>query len=146
MSTLATPEPPVAPAPGTRWAPARVGTWSRSQIVYIECPVWCTEDHADSPSALEDITHYGEPEGMTVPSFLGDNDAHYSWWARIECDPASDDERMRAAHLIVGDDSTFEARLTVNMAHELADGLVAFIAAVRGMAHVARVANEADAD
>ncbi|MEU5580965.1 hypothetical protein ABZ791_30275 [Streptomyces huasconensis] len=82
---------------------------------------------------------------MAVPSFLGDNDAHYSWWARIECDPSSDDERMSAAHLIVGDESTFEARITVEMADQLADDLIAFATAVRDMARVARVANEADA-
>lgn len=140
-ATSATP-PPVL-APGFRLVPARIGTWQSSQIAYLPCPSWCSEDHTDSPSRLEDVSHYGGPQGLTVPSFLGDTDAHYVWWARLESDPAATDERMRAAHLIVGDDSTFEARVSDEMADKLADDLILFAMQLRQQARTARLANQA---
>lgn len=132
-------------SPGFRLVPARIGTWRSSQLAWIECPAWCSESHTDSPSRFEDISHYGDPQSVLVPSFLGDTAAHYSWWARIESDPAASDERMRVAHLIVGDDSTFEARVTNDMADKLADDLIAFAMQVKEMACAARLAIQAAA-
>ncbi|MFJ9633754.1 DUF6907 domain-containing protein [Streptomyces sp. NPDC101175] len=132
-------------SPGTRLVPARIGTWAHNQVMPIPCPSWCVEDHLEFPSAFEDISHYGEPQTVAVPSFLGGTDVHYVWWARLESDPAASDERMRAAHLIVGDDSTFEARVSDEMADKLADDLIVFAMQLRQQARAARQANRAAA-
>jgi hypothetical protein len=138
------PEVSVTPtvSPGFRLVPARIGTWSRSQIAYIQCPTWCREDHAADPEALEDITHYGDlSAGLTVKSFLNGDTALYCWWARVESDPGSSDARMRATHVLVGDDSAEEARMMPDAADAFADDLVAFAEQVRDLARIARAAN-----
>lgn len=138
--SVATFESPVV-SPGIRLVPARIGTWSRNQIAYIECPTWCTEDHAADPYALEDIAHYADMSGVQVATFLDEHTALYQWWVRIEADPVSEDPRMRAAHVLVGDDSRDEARLTPDMAEELADDLITFAAQIRMAARTARSAS-----
>ncbi|GAA2929597.1 DUF6907 domain-containing protein [Streptomyces enissocaesilis] len=124
-----------------RIVPALIGTYRRHQVVYIPCPYWCTEDHMDSPYALEDICHYADMSGVQVSSFLDESTALYNWWVRVESDPASGDPRMRAAHVLMGDDSAEEARLTPEMAEALSDDLISFAAQIRMAALTARQAN-----
>lgn len=143
MTTTVQLAAPAAPEPSNRLTPALVGTWSRNQIVYIPCPPWCTEDHAAEPYALEDITHYADMAGVQVSTFLDEDTALYNWWARIESDPASNDPRMRAAHVMVGDDSANEARMTPEMAEAFADDLIKFASQVRSAAYTARAFTEA---
>jgi hypothetical protein len=132
-----------ADAPFTpRLVAALIGRPSRTQTVFVECPSYCTEPHASEPEiAVEDITHYGDMFGVQVPTMLDPDTAIYSWFARLNADPAHHDERMRAAHVLIGDESADEAHLTPAMAEELAGDLIAFAAQIRAAAHTARTAN-----
>lgn len=147
MAQLAMPNFTPFPAvkPGHRLVPARIGTWDRNQIAYIECPNWCTEDHLESPSYIEDIDHATLSQGITVPTFIECDDDHY-WTSRLEADPNSDDERMRDVHVVAGDDSRFEARLTAEMAEQLADELIGFASQLRHQARTCRLANQTAGD
>jgi hypothetical protein len=133
--------------PGARLVPALVGTFARNQVAYIPCPSWCTEDHTAEPSALEDVTHYADTDGVEVPSFTDDTTAAYVLLARLESDPVAGDPRMRGAHVLLWEDAApTEARLTPEMAEELADDLVGFAAHLRHLARTARLANQAGAE
>ncbi|WPO74000.1 DUF6907 domain-containing protein [Streptomyces sp. KN37] len=130
-----------------RLVAALIGRPGRTQTVFVQCEPWCTEPHASEPEvAVEDITHYSDMAFMQVPTLLSEDTAHSELYCRVTSDPVSSDPRMRAAHVLYGDGSSMDAFLTPDMADELAHDLVAFAAEVRGMARVARAANEADAD
>lgn len=128
--------------PGHRLVPARIGRKGRMQIVYVECPVWCTEDHvANFQYDVEDITHYGDIDGVAVPTMLNPDEAHFTWSTRVASDPAAAEPSLRAAHVLVDDGSPIEARLTPEMADDLANELIAFAAQIRAAARTARLAN-----
>ncbi|MFJ3289964.1 DUF6907 domain-containing protein [Streptomyces sp. NPDC086669] len=127
--------------PDHRLVPARIGSFASSQVAFIECPAWCTEDHMDSPSYLVDIDHTGDVCAVQVPTFMEGDDDHF-WTARLEASPSSKDQRTRDAHLMVGDDQRFEARLTADDAERLADDLIAFAAQLRALARTARLHNQ----
>ena len=137
MSTVL-PAPASAPSPGHRLVPARIGTWRRNQIAYISCPSWCSMDHTADPCALEDITHYGDLAGVLVPTLADPDTALFEWYTRVSSDPVSDDPRFRSAHVLVGDGSADEARMTPKMAEEFADDLIRFASQVRTAARIAR--------
>ncbi|MEV7994938.1 hypothetical protein AB0O67_24400 [Streptomyces sp. NPDC086077] len=127
--------------PGFKLVPARIGRGEQKQIVYVECPLWCTEDHVDNfQYDLGDITHYSDMSGVTVPTMTSDYD-RATWSARIASDPTASEPGLRAAHILVDDETPDEARLTPEMAEELADELVGFAAAIRHAARTARLHN-----
>jgi hypothetical protein len=132
-----------AAEPGYRLVPALVGTFTRHQVAYIECPTWCTEDHTAEPSALEDITHYADSDAVEIPSFTDPTTSAYMLYARLEADPVSSDPRVRDTHVLLWEDaSAMEARLTPDMTESLADDLVAFAAQLRQLARAARQHNQ----
>lgn len=133
--------------PGHRLVPARVGRNERTQIVYVECPLWCTEDHvANWQYDVEDIVHYGDMDGVTVPTMLKPGLAHFSWSVRIASDPTAPEPSLRAAHVLIDDENPDEARLTPEMADEMADDLIAFASHIRAAARTARLHNATTSD
>ncbi|RCH70491.1 hypothetical protein DT019_03100 [Streptomyces sp. SDr-06] len=140
-SEHASPQPVSTPtSPASRLVPALV----HGQRIFVECPSWCIVDHVKlHTGAVEDITHWSEGAGMQVLTMLDPRAAHSDLFARVNSDPAHGDPRMRAAHVLVGNESAVDAFLTPDMADELAADLVAFAAAVRRAARTARRANEA---
>jgi hypothetical protein len=129
---------------GNRLVPARVGRQGRMQTVYVECPLWCTVDHvANWQYDVEDVNHYGDTESVTVPTMLKPGVAHFVWSTRIACDPVAAEPSLRAAHVLIDDENPDEARLTPDMADELANELIAFAAQVRSAARTARLYNAA---
>lgn len=130
--------PPVQP--GHRLVPALIGTINHHQIAHIECPNWCLDDHTDEPHSLHEITHNSGDEDVQVATFTDPVTLALHWSARISAAPASPHTQVRAAHIVVDDEST-EARLTPVMAEELADDLTAFTAYLRQLARTVRAAN-----
>ena len=136
-------EPLVASlASGMRLVPARVGRPGSVQTIHIECPSWCTQDHVeDWQYDIEDIEHTGARFSVEVPTMAGD-EALYEWYGRVSSDPWSSDVRMRSAHVLVGDCSREDARLTPDMTDELADRVIAYGLELRAAARVARQASQ----
>jgi hypothetical protein len=130
--------------PDHRLVPARIGrTNDTSVIVYVECPLWCTDDHVAEPVVnAVDISHTSSSEGLGVPSLLKNGLAH-EMFAAIQSDPVAADPRLRAAHIIVEDGSNDYAFLTPEMTDELADKAVAFASHLRSLARTARLHNAA---
>ena len=144
IPALVSPQPPVAASltPGMRLVPARVGRPGSVQTVYVECPSWCTQDHVeDWQYDMEDIEHTGARFSVEVPTMTGD-EALYEWYGRVSSDPWSSDVRMRSAHVLVGDCSREDARLTPDMTDELADRVIAYGLELRAAARVARQASQ----
>jgi hypothetical protein len=148
--TVASPESPVAallaPAASVtpRFRPAVVGWPGRQQLVHVPCPDWCIVDHVElHERAIEDISHWSKLFGAQVASMAAPAVAHIELFARVNSDPASDDPRMRAAHVLVGDGSADDAYQTPDMADEAADELIAFAVRLKGAARTAREANRA---
>lgn len=132
----------VAPIPTPRLVAALIGRPSRMQTIFIECPEWCVERHDEEPEvAVEDVSHGGEFLGIQVSSMLDPNTAHSELYARVNSDPANEDPRMRAAHVLYGNAAGADAYLTPDMTDELAGELIAFAAQLRAASHTARVAN-----
>jgi len=129
--------------PGYRLVPALIGTFARNQLAWIECPSWCTEPHASEPSALEDITHYADSDMLEIPTFSDPESAAYVLYVRLEADPVASDPRVRETHVLLWEDaSPMEARLTPEMAEDLADEMIAFASQLRHLARAARQHNE----
>lgn len=122
---------PAQPAPQPRIVPAVVGRGGRSMQVYIECPEWCTNDHSTGNVELEDITHYSMSDVAQVPTFFNADTSHTDLTLTVSSDPTSCDPRCREAHLLVDTGTDEEARLTPEMAEELADDLIAFASQLR---------------
>lgn len=131
---------------GFRLVPALIGTRAAHQLAYIECPNWCTEDHTEYPYMLDDIAHQGDEAHVSVPSFDNAFGVAHCLDARLFSDPTSDDPRMRAAHVLVDDDTPLQAHLTPEMADRLADDFVAFASQLRHLARAARAHNETAGD
>lgn len=130
---------PIVPA-GFELVPASIGRPGNVQTVWVQCPrVWCRVNHVENREvAVEDITHYGPGTGMQVPTMTDDTTAVFEWYVNITSDPASEDPRMRAAHLIVADGSADDAHLDDAQAVEfiaelrrLADDVEAALVTVR---------------
>lgn len=150
MSIVAPESAPVSPqpsvaglAPGMRLAPARVGRPGNVQSIYVECPSWCTQDHVeDWQYDIEDIEHTGARFSVEVPTMADSSEPLYEWYGRVSSDPWSSDLRMRSAHVLVGDCSREDARLTPDMTDELADKVIAYGLELRAAARVARQASQ----
>ena len=140
-SAISTPNvyPLPEPKPGHRLVPALIGTRKSAHTVWIECPTWCVEDHAGTPTMLEDITHTSKSEDVGISSFLKP-DGSLLMYAMLQADPASSDERLRQAHIGIeaGDMPEYH---TPDMAEAFADDLIAFASQIRQLARAARLHN-----
>jgi hypothetical protein len=130
--------------PGYRLAPLGLGAPTQGQrIVYIECPIWCTEDHvANFQNHLDDVSHNGDDFTVYVPTFLNEGAPVYYWSAAIGMDPESDDARMRAAHVVLSDSANVDAYQTPDMADGVAADLEKLAAKIREAARTARLHNQ----
>jgi hypothetical protein len=143
MSTTVQPSnvhPFPAIEPGHRLVPALIGTRKSSNTAWIPCPTWCIENHLDAPTMFEDITHTSKSEDVGISSFLK-QDGSLLMYAMLQADPASDDPRLRQAHIGIetGDMPDYH---TPEMAEAFADDLIAFALQLRGLAATARLHNE----
>lgn len=131
--------------PGYRLVPAKIGrTNATSVIVWIQCPTWCTEDHvAEGQVAVEDITHYSDASSVSTCSFVKRGIVH-DLYASVQADPAANDPRLKAAHVVVDDGGAEMAHLTPEMTEKLADELIGFASELRHLARTARQANRAE--
>lgn len=126
--------------PGYRLVPARIGNRDSAGTAWIECPVWCVEDHTAEPNYLEDVVHTSASEDVGISSFLK-RDGSLLMYAMLQADPESPDERLQQAHIAVEHEGVPDY-LTPEMAEAFADDLVAFAAQVRHMARAARRHNQ----
>ncbi|MFF9861104.1 DUF6907 domain-containing protein [Streptomyces tendae] len=132
--------------PGHRLVPAAIERGEHRTTVYIECPVWCVEEHVDEPvSNVEDILHRsgcGVEDVLYVPSF-GDAPFPILLAAYVESDPVATNPLMKAAHVAVEDPhSASLAYLTPEMAEKLADDVIGFASNLRHLARTVRLANQ----
>jgi hypothetical protein len=130
-----------------RLVPALVGPGAQQQRIYIECPEWCTVDHVkEHVGAIEDLTHYGDTHSADIVTMLDDDTLHSSLMAGLSLDPSAADPRLRRTHILLNNENNpEEARLTPDMADELADDLVSLADFLRGLARTAREFNAAEA-
>ncbi|MFH8768290.1 DUF6907 domain-containing protein [Streptomyces sp. NPDC017958] len=125
--------------PGFRLVPALIGTRKSAHTAWIECPLWCVEDHTDEPTMLEDVMHTSASEDVGISSFLK-QDGSLLMYAMLQADPASDDPRLSRAHIGIETGGMPDCH-TPEMAEQFADDLVAFAAQLRHMARAARLHN-----
>lgn len=143
--SVATPEPSVSTSSVTpRFVPATIGRPGRVQTVLVTCPSWCVVDHAENREvAVEDITHYGPGAFVQVPTMDDDLTSLHEMYVNIISDPASEDPRMRAAHLVVSNGGPHDAHLTDAQGEGLADELVRMATDIRAALRTCREANQA---
>jgi hypothetical protein len=129
--------------PGHRLVPAKVGrTNDTSVIAYVECPLFCIEDHVDEPVRnIEDIVHRGDTASLLVPTF-GYGAYPIQMHASVENDPVAADPQYRAAYISVQDAGGSGSHLTPEMAERLADEAVKFASQLRSQARTARLHNK----
>ncbi|MFE5629944.1 DUF6907 domain-containing protein [Streptomyces sp. NPDC056543] len=120
----------------TRLVPAVVGVKGRTQRIHVECPIWCVVDHSRIVT-LDEVTHYSSSDVVQVPTFLHEDTSHSDLSLSISVDPDSPDPREREAHILVDNGTFEEARLTPQLAEELADDLIAFASQLRHRAREA---------
>ncbi|MGW2082117.1 DUF6907 domain-containing protein [Streptomyces sp. NPDC001939] len=129
-----------------RLVAALIGRRGGSQTVFVQCPSYCTEPHGtEAELAVEDISHASAMFGIQVPAMLAPNSVALELVARVYADPAHEDERMRDAHIMVGDGTREDAHLTPAMADELGSELRAFTARLSSAIQTARRANGSQA-
>lgn len=130
--TLATPEPSVVSS-GFRLVPALIGRAESASTVWIECPEWCTLDHAtDRQVALEDVWHCGEYADLEMPHRNGTELVTY---ARLGLDPYSRDDNMRRMFAFLEDGSSVPGcYMDADHLDQFADNLAAFAEKIRAMA------------
>lgn len=137
--------PALTVAPGHRMVPAKIGRdYTLASIMRIPCPDWCADDHVSNwQHSVDDVQHTASADaGVEVPTLLDETFSHYNWWSVIGTNPAAADPRLRAAHIVVSDDSD-EAHLTPEMAESLADDLIGWAAQLRHQARAVRTAHQA---
>ena len=148
QAALGTVTPFPAIAPGHHLAPVALGAPGPEQkIVFLPCPDWCSTNHVSEwVHFIEDVDHTGEEFAVHIPSFINEGKPVYTLSATVGCDSMSSDPRMRAAHVIVGDEGSVDAYLTPDMASEAADGLRKLAAKLDEAARTARLHNEFEAE
>ncbi|OUD03324.1 hypothetical protein CA983_09960 [Streptomyces swartbergensis] len=126
--------------------PAAIGrSTGTPQIVGIYCPNYCVEDHvADRQVAVEDIAHSSETAHTGIKSFVSGRLA-LELYATIKSDPASDDPRLREAHIVL-DDASDDAHLTVDEAEETVGQLLGLAADLQRLIRTARLHNQHTAE
>ena len=135
-------------APGHHLAPVALGAPGPEQkIVFVPCPDFCITNHvAGWVHFIEDVDHTGEEFAIHIPSFLNEGKPVYTLSATMGCDSMSSDPRMRAAHVIVGDEGNVDAYLTPDMASKAADDLRKLAAKLDEAARTARLHNQHEAE
>ena len=138
---------PELPA-GHRLVPALIGRPGRAQLVHLPCPTaWCTVNHAEIREvAVEDVTHYGPGAWFLVPTMLDDSTAAHEMYVNLTSDPAHEDPRMQAAHLVVANGSPEDAHLTEEQVEELAAELERVASEIRRALALCRASNVARID
>ncbi|MET7429605.1 hypothetical protein ABZT16_11485 [Streptomyces flaveolus] len=129
--------------PGYHLAPAAIGRPGQpTQIVVVECADFCVEDHvAARQVAVEDIVHSSSTAHLGIRSMLGGRLA-IELYATIKQDPASHDERLRQAHIVL-DDGSDDAHLTVDEAEDAVEQLLKLTADLQQLIRTARLHNAA---
>ncbi|MEU0038472.1 hypothetical protein [Streptomyces sp. NPDC006333] len=126
---------------GHRLVPARIGRPGHQADVFVECPTWCAQDHVeDWNQHAVDLDHWAKSTSWDTDCINQPGDRVLSLDARLHSDPGATDSRLRAAHVLV-DDESVEAYLTPEMAERTADELIAFAAQLRHLAREAREFN-----
>lgn len=135
-------------APGHHLAPVAIGAPGPQQkIVFVECMDFCDTNHvAEWVHFIEDVDHMGEEFAVHVPSFFSDGAPAYTLTAAVGCDSMSSDPRLRAAHVIVGDDGSVDAYLTPDMANATASDLRKLADKLDEAARTARLHNQHQAE
>ncbi|KAB1146800.1 hypothetical protein F7R91_14570 [Streptomyces luteolifulvus] len=141
---IATVSPFPAIAPGHHLAPVAIGApGSEQKIVFVPCPDWCATNHVSNwVHFLEDVDHTGDEFAVHVPSFFNEGKPVYSLTAAVGSDSMSTDPRMRAAHVIVGDEGSVDAYLTPDMARTTANDLRKLADKLDEAARTARLHNQ----
>lgn len=104
--------------------------------VHIECPSWCTVDHAEDPNArFEDLSHASEYVDLEA-TVIGKVDG-LQMFARLGLDPVSKNAYRRTPFLVVDGGSEADD-LTLEAADGFAENLVAFAAQIRQLTAAAR--------
>ena len=118
--------------PPSRLVPAVVS----GARISIECPAWCTVDHAeDSNLRFEDLSHASDYVDLEA-TVIGRADG-LQMFARLGLDPVSTRAYRRVPFLVL--DGGGEADdLTLDAADEFADNLVAFAEQIRDLVRVVR--------
>ncbi|MFF0277480.1 DUF6907 domain-containing protein [Streptomyces sp. NPDC004330] len=104
--------------------------------IHIECPAWCTVDHAASSSLhLEDVRH--ESEHVDLKATVVGLPDDLLLFARLGQSLVSAKAYRTAPYLVLdgGDDAD---DLTLDNADEFADNLVAFATQIRELTRAAR--------
>lgn len=141
VATNVTPFPAIKP--GFRLVPATIGRPGQTQVIWVECPNWCQQDHlADREVAIEDIDHYAAIDGWSIDSILSPGEEVHSLYVRVHSDPSHEIPALRAAHVLLGNGAPFDSYLTADDAEEAADQLALFVAQIRAAARTVRLHNQ----
>lgn len=145
MPTVARTQPSSPATPVTpRLVPALIGRPGRAQLIHLPCPAWCSVNHAENREvAVEDVTHYGPGGWFGVPTMFDDATAVHEMYVNLTSDPAHEDPRMRAAHLVVANGHPEDAHLTEAQGEELAAELERMAGEIRRALTVCRESNQA---
>lgn len=130
--------------PGYHLAPLALGEpGPKQRVIFVECADWCTTNHISQwVHFVEDVDHTGDELAVHIPSFYDEGKPAYTLTAAVGSDPMSSDPRLRAAHVIVGDEGSVDAYLTPDMADLAADDLEKLAAKLRKDARTARLHNQ----
>lgn len=118
--------------------PRLVPAFISGMPVQIECPPWCTNDHAtDFALSPEDVWHGSDYSDLKAPVIGRPEDQDVVLFARLGLDPASQNPIRRSPFIVVAD-SADAADMTPDGAEVFADNLEAFATQIRQMARSAR--------
>lgn len=124
-----------SPLPAPRFVPAIVS----GTKIQIECPPWCTVDHAEDVD-LADLSH--QSDFIDLEASVVDKPDGMQMFARLGLDPTSKRAYRRQPFLVL--DGGQEADdLSLDAADEFADNLEAFADQIRQLARAARAAGGA---
>ncbi|MGW4434713.1 DUF6907 domain-containing protein [Streptomyces sp. NPDC004596] len=123
--------------PGFRLVPTQIGTPEKTVTAWIECPSWCTLDHAnDRQVALEDVWHSGEFVDLEMPHSTG---SVLLAFFRLGLDPYSNDPAHRVPFIFGEDGESSQGRyLTPDDLDRFCDQAEDTVAKLREMAQACR--------
>ncbi|NUS14081.1 MAG: hypothetical protein HOY69_22190 [Streptomyces sp.] len=132
-------ESPVTPPAGFRLVPALIGRPGTAQHVWLPCPEWCDQDHANERQvAVEDVWHSGPYADLNMPHREGSELLAYF---RLGLDPYSSDPARRRPFVFAEDGFTANGRyMDAGHVESMCDEAEAAIARLRAMAQAVRVA------
>ncbi|KPC61349.1 hypothetical protein ADL35_48950, partial [Streptomyces sp. NRRL WC-3753] len=113
--------------------PRMAAVFVHDQRTSLECPTWCTVDHAaENPRHLEDVHHEGAPVRLSMPLYNGSETVMV---ARLAQWPFAPGENRGRTYLAVDPDGRDEdAALYRDAALAFADQLAAHAAGIRRLA------------